>query len=193
MNMSDQVRQRLAGVQLLVFDVDGVLTDGEILYTDSGAESKAFDVKDGLGIRVASECGLGLALMTGRVSQVVQRRARDLRIHDVLQRVGNKASALRALAQERGVPLERTAFMGDDLNDREAMKLAGVAIAPADAVPEIRQIAHLVTDAPGGRGAARQAVEAILSAQGRWEQAVDRYLGGLAERDRARGMSEGQG
>jgi 3-deoxy-D-manno-octulosonate 8-phosphate phosphatase (KDO 8-P phosphatase) len=190
MNISDEVRARLARVQLLVFDVDGVLTGGEIIYTDAGEESKTFDVKDGLGIRVASESGLGLALITGRVSQVVQRRARDLRIHDVLQRVGDKVAALRALAQEKRVPLERIAFMGDDLNDREAMTLAGVAIAPADAAPEIRQLAHLVTDAPGGKGAARQAVEAILKAQGRWEQAVDRYLASLVERDRARGVNE---
>ena len=190
MNISDEVRARLARVQLLVFDVDGVLTGGEIIYTDAGEESKAFDVKDGLGIRVAGESGLGLALITGRVSQVVQRRARDLRIHDVLQRVGDKAAALRALAQEKRVPLERIAFMGDDLNDREAMKLAGVAIAPADAAPEIRALAHLVTDAQGGKGAAREAVEAILKAQGRWEQAVDRYLASLVERDRARGVNE---
>jgi 3-deoxy-D-manno-octulosonate 8-phosphate phosphatase (KDO 8-P phosphatase) len=190
MNISDEVRARLARVQLLVFDVDGVLTGGEIIYTDSGEESKTFDVKDGLGIRVASESGLGLALITGRVSQVVQRRARDLRIHDVLQRVGDKVVALRALAQEKRVPLERIAFMGDDLNDREAMKLAGVAIAPADAAPEIKQLAHLVTDAPGGKGAAREAVEAILKAQGRWEQAVDRYLASLVERDRARSVNE---
>jgi 3-deoxy-D-manno-octulosonate 8-phosphate phosphatase (KDO 8-P phosphatase) len=190
MNISDEVRERLARVQLLVFDVDGVLTGGEVIYADSGAESKTFDVRDGLGIRVASESGLGLALITGRVSAVVQRRARDLRIHDVLQRVGDKAAALRGLARDKQILLDRIAFMGDDLNDREAMRLVGVAIAPADAAPEIRELAHLVTDAPGGKGAARQAVEAILKAQGRWEQAVDRYLDSLVERDRARGASE---
>jgi 3-deoxy-D-manno-octulosonate 8-phosphate phosphatase (KDO 8-P phosphatase) len=170
----------------MVFDVDGVLTRGEIIYTDAGVEAKAFDVKDGLGIRVASDAGLGVALMTGRTSQVVQRRARDLRIAEVLQRVGDKAEALRRYAAEKEVPLERVAFMGDDLNDREAMRLAGVAIAPADAVPEIREEADLVTEARGGRGAAREAVEAVLRARGRWEEAVNRYLEGLTERDRAR-------
>ena len=190
MKIPHALRERLAGIELLVLDVDGVLTQGEIVYTDTGAEAKAFDVKDGLGMRVASDTGLGVVLMTGRASPVVQRRARDLRIADVLQRVGDKAAALRRLAADKEMPLERVAFMGDDLNDREAMRVAGVAIAPADAVEEIRQEADLVTEAPGGRGAAREAVEAVLRAQGRWEKAVDRYLEGLAERGRARRTPE---
>ena len=190
MNITDELRQRLSAVRMLVLDVDGVLTTGGIVYTDSGEESKVFDVKDGLGIRVASEAGLQIALMTGRVSQVVQRRARDLHVQHTLQRVGDKAAALPTLATETGLPLASIAFMGDDLNDREAMKLAGVSIAPADAVPEIVAIADLVTDASGGRGAARQAIEAILRAQDRWEQAVEKYVQGLAERDRARRTPE---
>jgi len=180
MKITSALRERLAKVQLLVFDVDGVLTQGEIIYTDEGAEAKVFDVRDGLGIRVASAAGLGLALMTGRASSVVQRRARDLRVPEVLQRVGDKAAALRKLAEGKGIPLERVAFMGDDLNDLEAMRVAGVSIAPADGAAEVREEADLVTDAPGGRGAAREAVEAILRAQGRWEEAVSRYLKGLA-------------
>lgn len=136
---------------------------------------------------MAGEAGLTVVLMTGRASAVIQRRARDLRISDVIQRVADKAAALRKLAAEKKIPLARVAFMGDDLNDREAMKLAGAAIAPADAVEEIRALAGLVTDLPGGRGAARQAVEAILGAQDRWEAAVETYLSGLAKRDRARG------
>ena len=190
MNLTRALRARLAAIQMLVFDVDGVLTQGDIIYTDEGAEVKTFDVKDGLGLRVASDAGLRLALMTGRSSRVVERRARDLHIPDVLQRVGDKAEALRRLAAEKRIPLERVAFMGDDLNDREAMATAGLSLAPADAAPEIRELAGIVTDAPGGRGAARQAIEAILRAQNKWEQAVEAYLGGLADRDRARRASE---
>ena len=186
MKITRELRERLAKVQLLVLDVDGVLTQGEIVYTDGGAEAKAFDVKDGLGIRVAGDAGLEIALMTGRASPMVQRRARDLRIAHVLQRVGDKGAALRKLAEEKGIPVERVAFMGDDLNDLGAMRLAGVSIAPADAVEEIRAAADLVTDAPGGRGAAREAVEAVLRAQGKWESAVSGYLAGLAKRGRAR-------
>jgi len=191
MTVPERLRGRLAAVRMMVFDVDGVLTGGDILYTDEGAEGKFFDVKDGLGLRVAYDAGLAIVLMTGRSSRVVERRARDLHIHDVLQRVGDKAEALRQLAVEKGIPLERIAFMGDDINDREAMRAAGVSIAPADAVDEIRDLANLVTDRPGGHGAAREAVEAVLRAQDRWEQAVDAYLKGLSERDRARRTGNG--
>ncbi len=183
MRINRDAQRRLPGIVMLVMDVDGVLTNGDIVYTDAGVEQKVFDVKDGLGLRVAVEAGLHLVLMTGRISSILQRRARDLRIKTVLQRVGDKEAALRSLAQDRGVPLERVAYMGDDLNDRAAMRAAGVSIAPADAVPDILAEADVVTDAPGGKGAARQAVERILRAQGKWEQAIERYLAGLAERD----------
>ncbi len=192
MKVTEALKARLAGVELMVFDVDGVLTEGGIFYVDTGAEGKMFDVKDGLGIRVADSAGLKTAVMTARSSRVVERRARDLRMLDVLERVADKAAALRRLADEKGISLARVAFMGDDLNDREAMRTAGVSFAPADAVPEIKEIADIVTDAPGGRGAARQAVEAVLKAQDRWEKAVDDYLAGLAERDRSRRTAEGK-
>jgi 3-deoxy-D-manno-octulosonate 8-phosphate phosphatase (KDO 8-P phosphatase) len=186
MDISPELRARLEKIKALVFDVDGVLTQGTIIYTDSGEEAKAFDVKDGLGMRVAAAGGLRVTLMTGRASSVVQRRARDLHIDEILQRVGDKAGALRTFAAHRGLDLAQIAFVGDDLNDLEAMRIVGVSIAPVDAVPEIRDIASLVTEAPGGRGCARQAVEAVLRAQGRWEQAVESYLSGLIERDRGR-------
>jgi 3-deoxy-D-manno-octulosonate 8-phosphate phosphatase (KDO 8-P phosphatase) len=191
MKIPAELRARLAAVQMIVFDVDGVLTDGQIIYTDEGAEAKAFDVKDGIGLRVAADAGIVIALMTGRSSRVVERRARDLHVTDVLQRVGDKTEALRHLAAENEIPLERVAFMGDDVNDREPMRLAGIAIAPADAVEEIRDLAHLVTEASGGRGAAREAVEAVLRAQERWEEAVDGYLNGISARDRSRRTGNG--
>jgi 3-deoxy-D-manno-octulosonate 8-phosphate phosphatase (KDO 8-P phosphatase) len=184
--VSDALRARLATIELMAFDVDGVLTQGDILYTDQGAEVKAFDVKDGLGLRVARSAGLQIAIITGRASRTLERRARDLHITDVLQRVGDKALALRQLAEEKSISLDRVAFMGDDVNDLEAMQVVGVSIAPADAVPEVLQAALLVTEARAGRGAARESVEAVLKAQGRWESAVEGYLDGLAERDRAR-------
>jgi 3-deoxy-D-manno-octulosonate 8-phosphate phosphatase (KDO 8-P phosphatase) len=184
--VDDGLRARLKKIRMLAFDVDGVLTQGEIIYTDSGEEAKAFNVKDGLGIRVAAEAGIRVMLVTGRASSVVQRRARDLRITDFLQRIGDKAHALRIAAEQAGLALEEVAFMGDDLNDCEVMGVCGVSFAPADAVPEVREQADLVTEAAGGRGAARQAIEAILRAQGRWDQAVAQYLASLAARDRSR-------
>lgn len=186
MKVTGSLKRRLAEVELLVFDVDGVLTPGQILYTDDGAEAKIFDVKDGLGIRVASSTNLKLAIMTGRSSRMVERRARDLRIPLVLQRVGDKAAGVRKLAESQQVPIERIAFMGDDLNDREAMRAAGLSFAPADAVEEIREEADAVTDAPGGRGAAREVVEAVLKSKEQWNRAVEDYLQDLGERDRLR-------
>lgn len=186
MKLSKQAQQRLSHIEMLVMDVDGCLTRGEVIYTDTGTEAKAFNVKDGLGLRVAVSAGLKLALLTGRVSSVVQRRARDLRIADVLQRVGDKAAALRALAEEKGVPLERVAYLGDDLNDRPALRIAGLTIVPSDAAPDILAEAHIIVDARGGEGAARQAVELILRAQGKWERAVSGYLEEIAEHDRPR-------
>jgi 3-deoxy-D-manno-octulosonate 8-phosphate phosphatase (KDO 8-P phosphatase) len=183
MKINREAQRRLPQVAMLVMDVDGVLTNGDIVYTDAGVEEKVFDVKDGLGLRVAVTGGLQVVLVTGRLSSILQRRARDLRIKTVLQRVGDKEVAVRTLAEDSGLPLERVAFMGDDLNDRTVMRAVGVAIAPADAVPDILAEADVVTDAPGGKGAARQAVELILRAQGRWDKAVERYLAGLAERD----------
>lgn len=187
MKLSDSmVCARLARVRALVFDVDGVLTQGEIVYTDTGEEVKAFDVKDGLGLRLAAAAGLELALITGRASTIVQRRARDLRVTEVLQRVGDKAAAIRHFSEGKGIPLEEIAFMGDDLNDLEAMRACGVSFAPADAVAEVREAATVVTAAPGGRGAARETVETVLKAQGRWQQVVEGYLRGLAEAYRSR-------
>ena len=192
MRITREAQHRLTEIELLVMDVDGVLTQGDILYTDAGMELKAFDIKDGLGLRVAAFAGLRLALVAGRTSPIIQRRARDLRVEDVLTRVGDKEAALRSIAQARGVGLPKVAYMGDDLNDRPAMRLAGLSIAPADAAPEILAEAGLVTDAPGGRGAARQAVELILKAQGKWEAAVTAYLEDLSQRDRGRRPAEGR-
>ena len=186
MKVTRRAQSRLASMEMFVLDVDGVLTQGEIIYTDAGQELKSFDVRDGLGLRVAGTAGLRLALISGRTSSIVQRRARDLRIEDVVLRTGDKENALRMLISRHNLSLEHVAYMGDDLNDRAPMRVAGLAIAPADAVPEILEEADIVTDAPGGRGAARQAVELILRAQGKWESAVERYLAELGEQDQAR-------
>jgi 3-deoxy-D-manno-octulosonate 8-phosphate phosphatase (KDO 8-P phosphatase) len=193
MRINRDAQRLLPGIAMLVMDVDGVLTNGDIVYTDAGVEQKVFDVKDGLGLRVAVEAGLQLALVTGRISSILQRRARDLRIKTVLQRVGDKEAALRSLAEDRGLPLTRVAYMGDDLNDRAALRVAGISIAPADAVPDIAAEADILTDAPGGKGAARQVVELILRSQGKWEPAVEKYLAGLAERDTYRRPVETEG
>jgi YrbI family 3-deoxy-D-manno-octulosonate 8-phosphate phosphatase len=171
-----QNREKLARVKLLVLDVDGVLTEGDVTYGTQGLELKTFNVKDGLGIRLAVNFGLTVALLTGRTSDAVARRARELGVTEVLQNVQDKEAALRQLSQRLALALEDTAFLADDLNDLPGLKMVGAPMAVADAAPEVRAAAVYVTRAPGGRGAAREAIEAILGSQGKWQEAVASYL-----------------
>ena len=166
----------ISRIRLLALDVDGTLTDGGVFYDDAGRELKRFHIHDGLGIVLAGFVGLGIAWMTGRTSPLVERRARELGVTDLLQGVRDKAQTLDDLALRRGLSLDEIAFMGDDLNDLPALRRAGFAVAPANAVPEVRAAAHLVTPRAGGAGAVRDAIEAILHARGDWTFACDAYL-----------------
>lgn len=158
--------ERLAGVRLLVCDVDGVLTDGKLDYgADGEGERKAFHVRDGLGLRNLMAAGIEVAWITARGGVAVEKRVAELGIKHLVQKSGNKAAVLAELAAKLGVALEHVAYVGDDLVDRDAMKTVGVAIAPADAHPEIRAIAHWVTSINGGRGAVREVCDAILAAK----------------------------
>jgi 3-deoxy-D-manno-octulosonate 8-phosphate phosphatase (KDO 8-P phosphatase) len=177
-----QNREKLARVKLLVLDVDGVLTEGDVTYGTEGLELKTFNVKDGLGIRLAMNFGLAVAIATGRKSDAVARRARELGVTQVLQNASDKESALRRLCESLAVPLEHTAFLADDLNDLPGLKMVGAPMAVADAAPEVRAAAVYVTRARGGRGAAREAIEAILSSQGKWQEAVASYLNSLKKK-----------
>jgi 3-deoxy-D-manno-octulosonate 8-phosphate phosphatase (KDO 8-P phosphatase) len=181
-NPDPELASRLARVRLLVLDVDGTLTDGGVLYDAAGNEAKRFHIHDGLGIVLAGFVGLRVAWMTGRTSPLVERRSRELGIpaNLLLQGVRDKAFALVALAARLQVPPNAVAFMGDDLNDLPALRIAGIALAPANAVPEVKAAAHLVTARAGGTGAVRDAVEAILKARGDWSYALDAYLASLA-------------
>jgi 3-deoxy-D-manno-octulosonate 8-phosphate phosphatase (KDO 8-P phosphatase) len=175
--------RRLSTVRLVVFDVDGVLTDGTLTLSSSGEESKRFHIRDGLGIVLAQKSGLHVALMSGRVSAAVDRRAKELGIRSglVISNARDKERALRELKQRMDLPTDMIAFVGDDLNDLPAFGEAGLAVAVADAAPEVAARAHLVTDARGGAGAAREVVERILKAQARWETAIESYLQFLRE------------
>jgi 3-deoxy-D-manno-octulosonate 8-phosphate phosphatase (KDO 8-P phosphatase) len=178
-----EIEELCRAVRLIVMDVDGVLTDGSIELTSGGAglgalptESKTFNVKDGLAIRWARRVGVETAFLTSRSSGAVERRAEELSVTRLVTGASDKAPALLALCQELGVAPAEVAYLGDDLPDLAPMRLAGLAIAVADAAPEVREVAHWVTDAPGGRGAAREAIEAILRTQGRWQRVVDHHM-----------------
>ncbi len=165
----------LETIKLLVTDVDGVLTDGSIIYGNGEVELKAFNIKDGLGMRLAGQSGLPIVLLTGRSSEAVTRRARELGVR-VRQGTQDKGAGLRAIAAETGITVEEIAYVGDDLNDLPALRIAGFPVAVADAVPEVLESAAYVTKTAGGHGAIREVIEYILRNQGCWEGAVTAYL-----------------
>ncbi len=163
----DSVMARARGIRVAVFDVDGVLTDGRILLSDDGRESRAFHVRDGLGLKLLRQAGVEVAIISARRSALVENRMRDLDIPHVMQGRGDKAAALDELLATLSLEPHQAAFTGDDLPDLEAMAAAGLAVAVADAHPAVTARAHWRTNLPGGAGAAREVCDLILLAQDR--------------------------
>ncbi|AEB09923.1 KdsC family phosphatase [Desulfobacca acetoxidans] len=174
-DMSQEIWRRAALIKLLALDVDGVLTDGSIIYTDAGEEIKCFHVRDGHGIRLVQQAGIEVALITGRTSAAVAHRARNLHIAQVYQGIRDKVGVLTSLQATLGITPEETAVVGDDLVDLALMRQAGLAVAVADAANEVKERAHWVTSLPGGRGAVREVCETLLKARGIWEDLFQRY------------------
>jgi YrbI family 3-deoxy-D-manno-octulosonate 8-phosphate phosphatase len=162
------LRDRCLRAQLLVLDVDGVLTDGGIVYGSGELEIKAFHVRDGSGLKLWHLAGRRSAVITGRQSEIVAIRAAELGVAFVEQGVADKGPALTRLLDRAGVPAEAACFVGDDVPDLPAMLRCGLAVAVADACPEARAVAHYVTQARGGRGAVRETIERVLRCQGFW-------------------------
>ena len=162
-------------MRLLVLDVDGVLTDGRIIMDHEGREIKAFDVRDGHGIKLLREAGVEVAMLTGRSSPVVQKRANDLGIPWVRQGVNDKVAAYQEIAREVGVGDDETCFVGDDLVDIPLLKRVGIPIVVADGAHEAKRFARYVTQSLGGRGAVREVCNLLLQAQGKWEAVLARY------------------
>ena len=167
---------RLANIRLLALDVDGTLTDGTIGYDDTGRETKNSSIHDGLGVVLARFVGLETAWITGRTSPLVERRARELGVKHLFQGVRDKTAILADLAVRNGLAIENIAYMGDDLNDLPALRIAGAALAPANAASEVLSAAHYVTPRSGGHGAVRDAITAILRARGDYDIALGAYL-----------------
>ncbi len=165
-------------IRLLLLDVDGVLTAGEIIYGDSGEQYKVFDVKDGLGIRLLREAGLQAGIVTGRSGEALHHRCRNLGIDLIFDGTRDKALVLPDIFEQTGLAAHQVAFMGDDLPDLSIMKRVGLAIAVADAHKIVRRAAHLITRKPGGRGAVREACELILKTQGRWDALIGKLFHG---------------
>ena len=169
------MREALKKIKIVVMDVDGVLTDGRIIVDSNGVETKNFDVQDGLGIVFLKKCGIKTAIISARESGVVAHRAQDLKIDKVWVGVYPKLSAYESLLKEFNVQDEEVCFIGDDLVDLSIMHRCGVAIAVANAVVEVKQIAKYITVRKGGKGAVREAIELILKAQGHWGPSLYEY------------------
>ena len=163
-------------IKLIIFDVDGVLTDGKITYSSSGEELKSFHVRDGHAIKMAFRAGLGVAVITGRQSPIVERRCGELGIEMLYQGIKDKHIAIGEILQRTGLTASQVACMGDDVVDLRLMTIAGLGCCPSDAAREVRQRADLVTSAPGGQGAARELIFFILQAQGLLEGLMERYV-----------------
>ncbi len=166
---------KLKNIKLLLLDVDGVLTDGGIIYDDRGVETKVFNVKDGLGIRLLLNEGIQVGIVTGRRSQVLYRRCEDLGIDLVFDGIRDKAAAFDTILERTGLSPGETAFMGDDLPDLPIMKRAGVSIAVSDAHEACIEFADLVTNLKGGTGAVREVCEMILKAKGLFKGMMERF------------------
>lgn len=168
--------QKAQKIKLLALDVDGVLSDGRIFYNAQHVETKTFYVQDGVGLKALASSGIILAIITGRVSPMVQRRADELGIHHVIQGREDKFLALSELAQMLGLKLDECAYMGDDLPDLKAIREAGVGISVPNGCDETRQMADFITTRRGGNGAVREACEMILKSQGKYDAMIAKYL-----------------
>lgn len=166
---------RCGPIELLVVDVDGVLTDGVIAIDDRGVETKHFHVRDGSALNLWRKAGKRVAILSGRWSPAVKHRAAELGIDRVILGASDKSTPFRSLIGELGVDATQVCYVGDDIPDLPVLAAVGLAACPADAAPEVRAAAHLVTQAPGGRGAVREIVELILKSQGAWDELLGRF------------------
>ena len=172
MNLDQQCQQ----IELVLSDVDGVLTDGRVVLDNQGIESKCFHIRDGMGIALWQKAGYRFGMVSLRSSQAVKVRAAELGVEIVRQGAGDKLAAAREILEQLELGQKQLCYVGDDLPDLPVLRAAGLGVAVADAAPELRQIADYVTTAPGGAGAVREIIEMILKTQRRWDEVIQAYL-----------------
>jgi 3-deoxy-D-manno-octulosonate 8-phosphate phosphatase (KDO 8-P phosphatase) len=173
--MKKNHKEKLKGIKLLILDVDGVMTDGRIIMDHEGHEIKHFDARDGHGLKIIQRYGIEVVLLTGRKSEVVNHRARDLGIKDVYQGLVNKKDVLEEILQKHNLPASAAAFLGDDIVDIPVLKRVGFSAAVADALDVVKKSVDYVTGHKGGRGAVRELCELILQAQDKWPEIAAKY------------------
>ncbi len=167
------VTEKLKNVKLVIFDVDGVMTDGSAYFTDKGMTMKAFSMRDGFGFVMGKFAGLDFAVITGNVVDLLKRRLEKFNIHRIKGGHFRKTGYFQEILDETGFTPEETVFIGDDLFDIPVLKQVGVSMAPMDAHEDVRAMVDVVIETPGGRGVIRDAVEAIVKAKGKWDDVLD--------------------
>lgn len=170
------LKNKFKKIRLLLLDVDGVLTDGRIIYDSHGRDLKFFDVGDGMGVYLLHKAGIRTILVTAKGSKTIMPRARDMRVEEVLEDIPNKAEILQKVMKKYKVAKDEVCFVGDDLVDLGLMKRVGLAIAVANACSEIKKASQYITKKNGGRGAVREIAELILKSQGKWLAAIRPYF-----------------
>jgi len=168
--------ERCTAIELLLLDVDGVLTEGSIIYSDDQVELKHFNVRDGAGLKVWQSCGKRAAILSGRTSRVVEIRAAELGVSPVLQGNWRKWPGYQHVLEASGLSAKQVCFVADDVPDLPVLRDCGLAVAVADACPDVLRAAQYVTRAPGGRGAVREVIELILRCQGHWQAAMAEHF-----------------
>lgn len=171
------MRDVLKNIKLLLLDVDGVMTDGRIIFDSQGQETKAFDVKDGHGLKLIQRAGIEVGIITGRQSTIVSRRAEELGIEIVYQNVKDKLLPFREILAARQLDPSEVAYVGDDVVDLPVLRQVGFAATVADAIPEVMPFVDYVAERPGGRGAVREICDYLLKESGRWDGVTSRYFG----------------
>lgn len=175
MSAIEELKDKAGAIKLLLLDVDGVLTDGRIIYDSAGRDMKFFDVHDGMGVHLLSRAGIKTVLITAKGSRAIKPRGRDMGVSDIFENISPKTAVLDKILKKYNVDTSEICFMGDDLVDLCLMKKVGFPVAVFNACPEIRQSASYITLKEGGRGAVREIAEIILKTQGKWQEMVDSY------------------
>ncbi len=171
-----KLEDRCRNIELVLSDVDGVLTSGGIVFDNQGIESKEFNIRDGLGIRLWQRAGFRFGILTARTSHIVRLRAVELGIDIVRQGFEDKLPVAQQIIAQQGLQMEQVCYIGDDLTDLPVMRRVGLGVAVSDAAHEVRATAHWVTETAGGRGAVRELIETLLKAKNRWDDLIRRYL-----------------
>jgi 3-deoxy-D-manno-octulosonate 8-phosphate phosphatase (KDO 8-P phosphatase) len=175
--MDSKIMEKAKKIKMVIFDVDGVLTDGSIIIDGEGNELKRFNVRDGHGIKALQKAGIKVAIITGRESKVVSVRADELGIEEVHQKIFKKSAVYESLLVKYDLKNEEVAFMGDDIVDSELLKRVGLPAVPADADENVMELAEFISAKNGGRGAVREFVELILKSSGKWDSVSGETIG----------------